>query len=316
MAPRSSAMPGTKVTAAPTTSGRGRSRAFILVCNPDVAVEPGAVAELLNATRRYPDAGFFAPRIVEPSGRVFFQARPLLATHSKNPRAENWSCRRGCLRAVRVGACFLVSATSSCALQGFDERIFLFYEDDDLCRRIGDASLALIYVPDAPWSDMGAGARQAQAGTGLYLPLASGLVACVCEPQVPAAEPGPRMFVENAVKAIGVALCSAAASSSATRVWPRAPTRFSQGVPPRPEGLEESAMRALSIRPHGGRGDGAAAQRLHGVRLIRGACGGALARLQRHDWAGHDEPLALDTGFTSASMPSTASSRSRASSSR
>jgi GT2 family glycosyltransferase len=34
-------------------------------------------------------------------------------------------------------------------LGGFDENIFLFYEDDDLCRRVADAGHALIYVPQA-----------------------------------------------------------------------------------------------------------------------------------------------------------------------
>ena len=34
-------------------------------------------------------------------------------------------------------------------LGGFDERIFLFYEDDDLCRRVAEASPALVYVPAA-----------------------------------------------------------------------------------------------------------------------------------------------------------------------
>ena len=45
-----------------------------------VIVERGAVAALVDAARRYPDAAFFAPQIVEPSGRVFFQPRSLLAT--------------------------------------------------------------------------------------------------------------------------------------------------------------------------------------------------------------------------------------------
>src|SRR5690606_17140940 len=34
-------------------------------------------------------------------------------------------------------------------LGGFDENIFLFYEDDDLCRRIADSGAALVYVPHA-----------------------------------------------------------------------------------------------------------------------------------------------------------------------
>src|SRR4051812_15621495 len=58
---------------------------FLLIVNPDVIVGADAVAALLDAAGRHPDAGFFAPKIVEPSGRVFFQPRSLLASYLKNP---------------------------------------------------------------------------------------------------------------------------------------------------------------------------------------------------------------------------------------
>ena len=51
---------------------------FLLILNPDLALESGAVAELLAAAERYGDAGLLAPRIVEPDGRMFFQAQSVL----------------------------------------------------------------------------------------------------------------------------------------------------------------------------------------------------------------------------------------------
>jgi N-acetylglucosaminyl-diphospho-decaprenol L-rhamnosyltransferase len=122
---------------------------FLLVVNPDVVVEPGTVAELLHAARRYPEAAFFAPRIIELTGRVFFQPRSLLAPYLKNPGGRLVLPEGDSCGPFFSGACFLVKRDIFLRLGGFDENIFLFYEDDDLCRRIAEASPALIYVPDA-----------------------------------------------------------------------------------------------------------------------------------------------------------------------
>lgn len=122
---------------------------FVLIVNPDVVIEPGAVAALLAGARRYPEAGFFAPRIVEPSGRVFFQPRSLLAPYLKNPTGRLALPEGDACVPFASGACFLMKRSLFLQLGGFDDRIFLFYEDDDLCRRVAEASPALVYVPEA-----------------------------------------------------------------------------------------------------------------------------------------------------------------------
>jgi len=122
---------------------------FLLFCNPDVEVEAGTVPQLLGAVRRYPEAGLFAPMIVEPSGRVFFQPRSLLAPYLQNPSGPLVLPEGDACVPFTSGACFLISRDLFLRLGGFDESIFLFYEDDDLCRRVAEASPALIYVPAA-----------------------------------------------------------------------------------------------------------------------------------------------------------------------
>ncbi len=122
---------------------------YVLIVNPDLELKPGAAAALLAAAERYPDAGMLAPRIVEPSGRVFLQPRSLLSPPHLN-RSGAMTIPEGdaCLPFLS-GACLLVRRALFLALGGFDPAIFLFYEDDDLCRRMRDAGHALVHVDGA-----------------------------------------------------------------------------------------------------------------------------------------------------------------------
>ncbi|MEL6063615.1 MULTISPECIES: glycosyltransferase [unclassified Methylobacterium] len=118
----------------------------VLIVNPDVILRPGAVDALLTAARTWPDAGLLAPRLVEPDGRFFFQARSLLAPYLTNPGGRLALPQGDACAPFLSGACLMMPRRLFLDLGGFDERIFLFYEDDDLCRRIAEAGRALIHV--------------------------------------------------------------------------------------------------------------------------------------------------------------------------
>jgi N-acetylglucosaminyl-diphospho-decaprenol L-rhamnosyltransferase len=122
---------------------------LVLITNPDLVLQQGAVKALLAAAERWPDAAMFAPRIVEPSGRVFFQPRSLLSPAFLNQaKAASLPTGDACAPFLS-GACLLVRREVFLRLGGFDPEIFLFYEDDDLCRRMRDAGQALVHVDGA-----------------------------------------------------------------------------------------------------------------------------------------------------------------------
>jgi GT2 family glycosyltransferase len=125
---------------------RAAGTEFVLILNPDIVLEAGAAAALLAAARRFPDAGLLAPRIVEPDGRFFFQPRSLLAPYLQNPAGKLSLPQGECCVPFLSGACLLVRRALFLRLGGFDDNIFLFYEDDDLCRRVADAGHALVHV--------------------------------------------------------------------------------------------------------------------------------------------------------------------------
>jgi N-acetylglucosaminyl-diphospho-decaprenol L-rhamnosyltransferase len=179
---------------------------FILVVNPDVLVEPDTVDHLVDAARRYPDAALFAPNIVEPSGRVFFQPRSLLASYLTNPHGKLALPEGEVCAPFFSGACFLIRRELFLRLGGFDENIFLFYEDDDLCRRVADSGSALVYVPQAvvrhgrgrsstPQRGRVFRTRWHQAWSRAYVSRKYGLP-----------NPAPGMFAVNALKALGASL--------------------------------------------------------------------------------------------------------------
>lgn len=126
---------------------------FCLLVNPDLVLQPGAVSALMAAAGRYLDAGLYAPRIIEPDGRVFYQNRSLL-TESVLRRPVAGEARAvvpagDACAPFLSGACLLVQRDLFLELGGFDPNIFLFYEDDDLCRRMLDRGRALVHVDGA-----------------------------------------------------------------------------------------------------------------------------------------------------------------------
>lgn len=143
----------------PANEGYGRANnvgiraadtaSHVLILNPDVILQAGAAATLLAAAAAWPDSGLLAPRILEPDGRFFFQARSLLAPYLTNPQGRLALPEGDACAPFLSGACLLVERKLFLDLGGFDERIFLFYEDDDLCRRVADTGRALVHVHGA-----------------------------------------------------------------------------------------------------------------------------------------------------------------------
>lgn len=120
---------------------------YCLILNPDVAVEAGLVDALLAAATKYPKAALFGPRLVEPDGRIFFRESSILSQHNTAAKAEPPSADSAAINLS--GACLFVGRDAFLQLGGFDENIFLFYEDDDLCYRMIESGAALMHIDGA-----------------------------------------------------------------------------------------------------------------------------------------------------------------------
>ncbi len=154
--------------------GRGHNRAinkalaagskYHAVINPDVFWDGDVLSKLALFMDANSDCGLVMPRILFPDGEIqylckllptpmdligrrFIQIKSYTERHNYHYEMR-WSgydkvmdipCLSGCFMFIR---CDVLRQTG-----GFDERFFLYAEDIDLCRRIGEKSRTL-YYPD------------------------------------------------------------------------------------------------------------------------------------------------------------------------
>jgi N-acetylglucosaminyl-diphospho-decaprenol L-rhamnosyltransferase len=125
---------------------RAASRELVLIMNPDVRLEADAIAKLTEAAECYPQAAAFTPRLIEPNGKVVFHDASVLGGAPRKTRKYKSSPKGDCGVEIISGAAMLCRRDIFLSVGGFDERIFLYYEDDDLCFRLRKAGWSLVYV--------------------------------------------------------------------------------------------------------------------------------------------------------------------------
>ena len=123
----------------------------VLLLNNDARVAPDAAALLLPAAR---EAGLAAPLILFPDGKVYSaggvaepgRARCFNRGFGAELRPE-WLQPTRC--AFASGCALMLSRAALAAGPRFFEPYFLYYEDADLCLRLGEAGFGVAYVPAA-----------------------------------------------------------------------------------------------------------------------------------------------------------------------
>lgn len=146
------------------TEGSEADALFLL--NPDARLQPGATALLVAALEADASLGVVAPRVIDPTG----ESRAASAGAEPSLRSSiGHFLALGRIPAVRrlfrpvyladggvrsrpdwvSGAAMLVRKSAYDEIGGFDERIFMYMEDVDLCRRLREKGWTVGYEPDA-----------------------------------------------------------------------------------------------------------------------------------------------------------------------
>jgi len=173
-APEAAAGPGVTLLRTGGNLGYGRAANagaagadtdWLVVANPDVEWQPGSLDELLAAAERWPRAGCLGPAIRTPDGQLYPSARafPSLGRGIGHALCGWWWPGNPWTRSYRAesgrpvegpagwlsGSCMLLRREAFEQVGGFDPSYFMYAEDMDLCRRLGEAGWSNVYVPSA-----------------------------------------------------------------------------------------------------------------------------------------------------------------------
>lgn len=151
----------------------------VLVCNPDVVLERGAVDTLVGTLVGDPSLALAGPRLVDAEGRTVQSARAFPTVGRSTVQAfagvlrpsgrlsrRYQGANRELARTGRVdwvtGACFAARSDALRAVGGFDEGYFLYVEEVDLCWRLAAAGWGVAYEPAAKAMHIGGHSAKAR----------------------------------------------------------------------------------------------------------------------------------------------------------
>jgi GT2 family glycosyltransferase len=144
----------------------GSTADALFFLNPDARLKPGATALLTRAMDADRSLGVVAPRVIDPTGEsraASAGAEPTVrSTIGHFLALARIPVMRGFFTSVFLvdgslpvrpdwvsGAAMLVRKSAFDQIGGFDERIFMYMEDVDLCRRLREQGWGVGYEPEA-----------------------------------------------------------------------------------------------------------------------------------------------------------------------
>jgi GT2 family glycosyltransferase len=126
---------------------------YALLLNPDCIVSASEIEHLLSVATAYPDAAVIAPQLVRAGGLYEISYRwPTGTWRSTGPIASG-----ACCVGFVSGAAMLLNMAVMREIGFFDERFFLYYEDEDLCQRVFSAKRQIIVAPEARFTHLSRG---------------------------------------------------------------------------------------------------------------------------------------------------------------
>ncbi|EOH86872.1 hypothetical protein UAS_01334 [Enterococcus asini ATCC 700915] len=141
---------------------------YALICNPDIVIEEADLQVLLQKIEETPNTVAAFPSVYNSDGTPQYLIRKRLAVFdyllrflpSKTlkrifeKRLSDFECRNLSNTedtAIKMGSgcLMLVDLEKYKKIGGFDERFFMYFEDNDLCLRLASDGDSLLYVPSA-----------------------------------------------------------------------------------------------------------------------------------------------------------------------
>jgi GT2 family glycosyltransferase len=141
------------------------SSPYILLLNADTYVKPGTLRGLIEYLQSNPMAAIVGPKLIDPDGTLQPSCLPFPGTCRWLVDNDSFApitnlipgVRERSLRGWRhdksrivpwvTGAALAIRKEAFVSVGGFDESIFLYYEETDLCRRLKDQRWEVHFTP-------------------------------------------------------------------------------------------------------------------------------------------------------------------------
>ncbi|MBI2638222.1 glycosyltransferase family 2 protein [Candidatus Peregrinibacteria bacterium] len=138
---------------------------YVLILNPDVSVETDTIQKMVDYMEEHPDTGVLGPQLyffngqIQDSCRRFMRPADLIIKRTPLQRFKflkkrvdeyvmtDYDHKNTQDVDLVTGACFMASRAAFEKVGGFDDRYFLFMEDADLCRKMWEAGMRVVYFP-------------------------------------------------------------------------------------------------------------------------------------------------------------------------
>jgi GT2 family glycosyltransferase len=137
-----------------------------IIFNPDIILEQDVMTPLVAKLAEHPECSLLAPKIMSDDGTVQYLNRRRLAVFDYllrfvpfgfvkalfNKRLARFECRDLSETAdsyVRMisGSFMVADLAKFQEVAGFDDRYFMYFEDNDLCMKMEQAGYKLLYTP-------------------------------------------------------------------------------------------------------------------------------------------------------------------------
>lgn len=139
---------------------------YLFIINPDTRIFPGTIEKLYNFLKNNQYVGIAAPLLIDKKGRTFIRQGSkkltllnailslsflckIFAGKVKSFYFENWNKKTNQEVDVAPGTAFMVSKELFKKINGFDERFFLYFEENDICNRVKNLGYKIFILSDS-----------------------------------------------------------------------------------------------------------------------------------------------------------------------
>lgn len=119
---------------------------FALLLNPDALIDLEAIRHLLEIAENDPAAGIVAPYLSSPNRGLELD---IMGPHETNHGPADIVPEGDFCTWFATAAVWLIRKSALSEIGGFDENLYVYAEDLDICRRLSLAGYSIIVAPEA-----------------------------------------------------------------------------------------------------------------------------------------------------------------------